>query len=585
MTQGEPGDAMFLVITGRLRAYITDGDGMEHMAREMGRGQVIGEMSLYTAEPRSATVVAIRDCVLVRLGAAAFKELLASSPRISMLLTKQIIDRLRNPQSRSDLARPVTLGLLPVSAQVDARQMAQRLAQQLSRTARVCIVDASSLDLALQQLGLADRLESKPSDDSRIGLYLDELESANDFVLLLGDDHPSAWTQHCCRRSDELLLLADADQPPVLHPTERAYLLQRNGRAEALETLVLLHPADKRCPSGTRAWLARRPVNKHLHIRPELDRDIARLARFQNYSAVGLVLAGGGARGLAHLGVVRALQEHRIEVDFVGGTSIGAAMAALVATDQPLDKVMAVAKRAFGVNPTGDFNLLPMISLIAGQRLKRVVKAAIDDLLGTQAQCEDLWKSYYCVASNYSQATEHVSSSGDLTQAILASIAIPGALPPVLHEGDLLCDGGTLNNFPVDVMRGMRGVGRVMGVSLNFKKPRRIELQEVPGSWALLRDRFRPWKQRRFKLPSLVAYLMNVTVLYSTSRLHRAQRLTDFCFNPPLERVGMLQWEKFDDIVQQGYAHGKERLATMSAEQLAAYANDGGEHHDKRISG
>ena len=90
-------------------------------------------------------------------------------------------------------------------------------------------------------------------------------------------------------------------------------------------------PADARRPRGTREWLARRPVTEHVHIRPELERDMARLARIESRSAVGLVLAGGGARGFAHLGVYKALQEQGLEIDFVGGTSIGAVMAALVA--------------------------------------------------------------------------------------------------------------------------------------------------------------------------------------------------------------------------------------------------------------
>lgn len=575
MGQGEAGDSMFIVISGRLRAYITEEDGEERMVREMARGQIIGEMSLYTNEPRSATVVAIRDSVLVRLDKEAFNQLLSSSPSISVLLTRQIISRLQNPQSRSNLARPVAIGVLPVSLLVDARHLAQELAKQLSSTATACVVDAASVDSALNQPGLASREPGDLDADHRIGLYLDELEAKHEFVLLVADDHPSAWTQRCCRRSDELLLLANADQPPVLHTTEADYLMRRNGRAEALETLVLLHPIDKRCPTGTRQWLARRQVNGHLHIRLGLARDMARLARFQSCTAVGLVLAGGGARGLAHLGIARALHEQGIEIDFVGGTSIGSIMSALIGMDRPWDEVMAAAKKAFGVNPTGDFNLLPLISLIAGRRLKRVLSSTLYELLGANVDCEDLWKSYYCVASNYSKASEHVSTNGNLAQAIMASIAIPGALPPVLHEGDLLCDGGTFNNFPVDVMRGMRGVGRVIGVDLSFRKPRRIELHEVPSSWALLRDRFRAKKQRRYKLPSLVSYLMNVTILYSTSRQRQAQQLTDLCFSPQLERVGMLQWDKFDDIVQQGYEHGKTRLASMSASELQIYRGIG----------
>jgi NTE family protein len=79
MTQGEPGDSMYLMISGRVRAYVLGDDGVERLVREMARGQIIGEMSLYTDEPRSASVVAIRDSVLVRLGKPAFNDLLASS--------------------------------------------------------------------------------------------------------------------------------------------------------------------------------------------------------------------------------------------------------------------------------------------------------------------------------------------------------------------------------------------------------------------------------------------------------------------------------------------------------------------------
>ena len=102
----------------------------------------------------------------------------------------------------------------------------------------------------------------------------------------------------------------------------------------------------------------------------------ARLARLISRTGVGLVLAGGGARGLAHLGVYRALQERGIEIDVVGGTSIGAVMAAYVAADRPIDDITANARQAFATNPTGDFNLIPMVSLIKGLRLRRIVDQA-----------------------------------------------------------------------------------------------------------------------------------------------------------------------------------------------------------------
>lgn len=571
MAQGDPGDSMYLSISGRLRVYVRDEDGVEHVVREMARGQIIGEMSLYTDAPRSATVVAIRDSVLVRLAKSEFTSLLSNSAQVSIALTRQIIQRLQSSSSRSEPARPVTIAILPITKEVQVGSFAQRLAGQLQDIGRVRIVDAAGIDLEFEQPGLAQSDVNDVDANRRIALQLDRIEAAHDFVLLVADDGPTPWTQRCTRSCDEVLLLADATQKPVLHETEKEILMQRHGRAEAAETLVLLHPADLKCPSGTHRWLARRPVASHVHIRPDLDRDMARLARIQSRTAVGLVLAGGGARGCAHLGIYNALQERGIEIDFVGGTSIGSVMAMLVASDRPFDEVVRIARRAFSTNPTGDFNLIPVISLIAGRRLRGIAETAIQELLGHNADVEDLWKNYFCVASNYSKASEHRFQHGNLVKAMVASIAIPGALPPVIHDGDILFDGGTFNNFPVDAMRGMRGVGKVIGVDLSPRKPRRIEREEVPGSWALLRDRLRPHSKRKYKLPSLVAYLMNVTIIYSNSRQHETKKNTDLYFNPPLDRVGMLQWDKFDNIVKQGHAHGVEVLSAMSVEGLGPF--------------
>ena len=558
--QGAPGDSMYLSVSGRLRAYVRDEEGVPRMVREMGRGQVIGEMSLYTDEPRSASVVAIRDSVLVRLDKAHFAELLASGSKVSMALTRQIIRRLQTQHDRNPVPLPVTISLLPVTDGIDLRGFADKLAAQLASKGRVTVIDSSAIDTALDEPDAANGQASDAALNRRISMLLDNVEAGHEFVLLVGDETPSEWTRRCCRHGDEVLLLADATQPAVLHPIETDWLAHRPPRAEAAEILVLLHPADTPCPRGTATWLARRPVTEHVHIRPDLERDMARLARIESRSAVGLVLAGGGARGFAHLGVYRALQEQGIEVDFVGGTSIGAVMAALVASDQPLAQTLEISRRAFQVNPTGDFNWLPLLSIISGRRLRRIVDRALTELLGFSADIEDLWKNYYCIATNYSQAREQPLTHGSLPKALEASTAIPGALPPVILDGDLLCDGGTFNNFPVDVMRNLRGVGTVIGVDLNFKKARRMEIDQVPGTWALLRDRLRPRRLRRYHLPSMVAYLLNVTILYSMSRQRHARLLTDLYFNPPLERVGLLEWKRFDQIVQQGYAHAVEIL-------------------------
>ena len=560
MTQGEAGDAMYLLVSGRLRTYIGNEAGEQRAVREIGRGQIVGEMSLFTDEPRSATLMAIRDSVLVRLDKAQFKQLLAVSGQVSMALTQQIICRLQTEGSRSLTDRPVTVGLIPITEGLDSRALVEGLAQQLRRTWKVAVVDAASIDADLGEPGIAQRAPADTDANRRIAVRLDEIESAHDFVLLLSDSDASAWTQRCCRHCDELLLLADADQPVRLHAIEQACLVNRPPRTEAAEILLLFHPAECQFPRHTQAWLTRRPLAGHLHLRQAQPHDIGRLARLLSRTGVGLVLSGGGARGAAHAGVYRALHERRLEIDVIGGTSMGAVFGGLMAMDIAPEVLISTMRRHFSRNPTGDFNLIPMASLIKGQRLRQMMTQTIQELTGGAAEIEDLWKTFFCVAANYSQAREQVLQHGSLLNLVMASAAIPGALPPVIHAGDLLCDGGTFNNLPVDVMRQQWGVGRVLGVDLSFGTTKPILLQQMPSSWQLLRDRFRPKKRRLYRLPSLPNFLMNVTSLYSASRQREARAQIDLYFNPPLDKIGMLQWDAFDRAVQQGYEHACQVL-------------------------
>lgn len=566
MRQGEPGEALYMLVSGRLRVYIDEHE-QRRIVREIARGEVVGEMSLYTDAPRSATLVAIRDSVLVSLDKADFNQLLATSPEVSTALTRQIIQRLQTERSLSVIDKPVTMALLPVSDGVDAAALAAELAAELSMKGRVGVLDSTVMAHHLEKASRTVDGELGTSQRRSVAMLLDEIESTHDYVLLVADAQPSDWTQMCARHADEILLLADAAAPAVLHANEKQFLVDRPPRSEAAEILLLLHAPTTVHPSGTASWLNRRPISGHLHLRVSNAPDMARLARIQSRSAVGLVLAGGGARGFAHLGVYRALREQGIDVDYFGGTSIGAVMAGFTASDLPFEKLHDLARELFARNPTGDFNFFPVISLFKGQRLRDIVGEAVDRAVGHGAHIEDLWKNFFCVSTNFSKASELVLHRGDLLKAMLSSVAIPGALPPVVMDGDLICDGGTFNNFPVDVMRQQRGVGRVIGVDLSNRKTRRIEFDEMPSAWALLRDRLRPRKQRRYKLPSLANLLINTTVLYSASRQKEAQALTDLYFNPPLDRVGMLDWSKFDSVVQQGYQHALQTLRASEATQ------------------
>ena len=554
MQQGQVADAAYLSLSGRLRVYVEGPEeGQRRAVRELGRGEILGEIGLYSEAPRSATVVALRHSVLARLEKAQFHELVQRYPQASFALTRQIIERLQTQHNSRPETAPVMLCLLPITAHVQQAELADKLRLALAQHGRTCCVGAAQVRAqALQQHGQAD--------DAACALVLDELETQHDFVLMLADSADEGWSRLCTRHADEILLLAQASEPAQIHPIEHACLSALLQASEPNQTLLLLHPAELKSPLGMRRWLDRRPVGAHLNLRPALERDAQRLARIISHNATGLVLAGGGARGLAHLGVWKELQRRGIEIDCVGGTSIGAVMGALIAADAGVEPTIERARRAFRINPTGDYNWLPLVSLIRGRRVRQLIDSTFHELTGGQADVVDLWKGFFCIASNYSRGQELRLQQGDLSQALRASLAIPGALPPVVRDGELLCDGGTFNNFPVNVMRQQRGVRRVSGVDLGARSTRRLTFDEIPGPWALLLDRLRPRARQRYRLPSLVSYLLNVSILYSVSRQAESRRQCDLYLNPPLPKIGLLQWNQFETIVSQGEQHAREVL-------------------------
>ena len=286
---------------------------------------------------------------------------------------------------------------------------------------------------------------------------------------------------------------------------------------------------------------------------------------------IGLVLSGGGARGFAHVGVIRALEEAGIPIDMIGGSSIGAVMGMVLALGAGAGAVTAAVRKAFLQHPmgniTGDYNFIPLVSLIKGARSRSAMMQAVRDATGTDViDSEDCWITFFTVASNFSTGHEAVLLRGDLARNVSASYAIPGALPPIFIGGHMMYDGGTFNNFPVDVMAQL-GAGRIIGVDLSIDREQRFDLDRVPGTLALLRDRLRPRAKRRYRLPSVPETLLRSSFITSIAKQKAMGTFTDLLFQPRVAEGRLLDWSRFDDVVAAGYSHAKDVLAGLTDEQ------------------
>ena len=278
----------------------------------------------------------------------------------------------------------------------------------------------------------------------------------------------------------------------------------------------------------------------------------------------------GGARGAAHLGAIRALDEAGIVPDIVGGTSVGAAMAAWYAMGLRGDALQAAACKVFvdSGGPTNDWNLLPMVSLVKGKKTRVLAQRAIREATGTDIGIEDTWTPFFCVAANYTTQSQTVLRKGPLWRALTATYAIPGVLPPVIIDGHLHVDGGVVNNLPVDVLEET-GAAKTICVDLIGGMYRPVGIEKLPTNMALLLDRLRPKRKRKFRIPGTVSILLNSTVLSSLERQRKMRERADLGLRPELERIGLLDWTKFPTAIEQSYVSVSKQIATLTPADLA----------------
>ncbi|MEM9733875.1 MAG: patatin-like phospholipase family protein [Pseudomonadota bacterium] len=571
--QGAQADDLYFVLSGRLRAIKDLNSGNQLVLGEIGRGETVGELAIFTEEPRSATVIAVRNSVVARMSYETLQASLAQFPGMAITITKQIINRFRRSEAaETTVEAPVTIAVIGLGG-TPLHPFVDRLIE--ARKTHSAHVDAVFTADVLGKFPSLDKPDIvQPRGD--LSRWLAQRELQNDAVFFVADSDQVDWCKTAVHHADEILLVADADSGmgPEITELEQAIWQSDDAAPQARRTLVLLHPKPKKTPSGTAKWLNTRNVDRHFHIRPNLDKDYQRLGRILAGRAIGLVLSGGGARGLAHIGITKALHERGIEVDYVGGTSAGAIMSTWIATDILGDEMVKSARYVFRESPvgniTGDYNPVPIISLLKGRRAYWITKTVSDGMTAGDIDLEDTWKTFFTVTSNYSKRQEMVLTRGNFVEAVMASFAIPGLFPPRLMNGDVLYDGGSFNNFPVDVMRKL-GASRVIGVDLMSDYAASYDLEQPPGHWALFFDRFRSRKKRRYKLPTLPATLLTATFITAMNRQRGMRDRVDLLFQPRIRGVSMLDWKKFDKMVSENYALAVEQLDAMSDEAINAW--------------
>ncbi|MCC5809641.1 MAG: cyclic nucleotide-binding domain-containing protein [Ectothiorhodospiraceae bacterium] len=567
--RGDPADAAYVVVSGRLRA--TAGELAGDVLADIGPGELVGEMALVEDGMRTATLVAARESHLARLARDDFLAALRGHPESLLGIARNALRRASGISGVCGEARRTVL-LVAAQPSVDLSRFACALVPALERLGSTRLLRQRDVEHALGARSLAQGGPDGPGA-ARVTQWLQQQEERHETLLLQSDSDWSPWNDLALRHADQVVVVSDAAVDPALtHLEQRLHEALRQvvsgGLAHVSTSLVLLHPGVDggaiETPRGTSRWLALRDVDACYHVRRGHRRDFARLARIMAGCAVGLVLSGGGARGYAHLGVMRALEEAGVPVDIVAGTSIGAVMAAFAAFDVGCEEQERRAKST--LRQTLDWTL-PLAGLVKGGQM-----AALADRETGGRDIEDLWLPWFAVSTNLTRSQVAVHRRGSITRALRASVAIPGIVPPVVYGDELHVDGGVLDNLPVEPMRRInpRGLVIAVDVALNAGPRARGDFGLSVSGWRLLADRMMPGRAAT-PVPAITATLTQSMIAGSSRARDRviADGLADLYLPLHLPRCGMLEFGTPDQIIAAGYDSAAARVREW-AEALPA---------------
>ncbi len=540
ISEGDPSDAIYFVIRGRLLATRFDEERGDHVEiGELGRGDAVGEIGLMSGTPRSATITALRDTVVAGLNEHAFLALIDRQPRLGIQIGLQAVARAE--RTRWHGAPTSVLAIANIVSGSD-ENLVKNLSRELERHGTVRKLSPSIVDATLGESGVSDSDRGDISE-IRLSRMIHEAELEADYLLVELGRSPGPWTRKALGLADRVLIVV----PPNISTAQESEMDQLLGSCPTgvKKTLVVTHSSQKVKASGSAAMKEHFAADNVIHITSGQD-DIYRLARVAVGRGNSLVLGGGGGRGFAHIGVYRALTELGFPIDCVSGTSIGGVLAAVIADVMTADEIVVWAGAHF---PDVLDYTLPIVSLTSGRRIAR----SAHDTFGTR-DVEDLWRSYFSMSTDLTTSRTHVHDAGSVALAIRATSAIPGVMPPVPLGDALLIDGGILNNLPLDVARQKSPQGKV--VAVDVAPPRGPGAHGDYGlfvtGWQALRSNF---GSGRSHYPKISAVLMRSMITASMRERDRQVRggLADCYLDLDIRGVSMLDFDDPAGVAKRGY--------------------------------
>jgi predicted acylesterase/phospholipase RssA/CRP-like cAMP-binding protein len=563
LTSGDMTDDAFIVEYGRLRTIVG-----EAFTVEVGRGELAGLLSVLTRATVEGDLFALRDTKLLRLRGSDLLRVMAADPELIVALSRYAVDAIKHSHGMgASRARPQAFTLLPTSDDPRIREVADALLQALADIAGPgSLIDSRRLqDILGREVSEGNDFESVRN---RLMAWCQTEETEGRFLLFVCDPSDTSWTRWCLQQTDRIVIVAGAEATDEIARIDRKFAGRVLAGSAVKVDLLLIQEQDIELPRGTRAWMELDCRRRHHHVRLGNAADFKRAARRMSERAFGVVLGGGGARGLAHIGVLQALEEAGIPIDAIGGTSMGSVMAAFYARGWSPKRILETASKVF-TDPRAVMDLdFPMVSILRGRKLDKVLQSLFEDM-----DISDLWLPYYCISSSLSEGQMMVHDRGPVWQSVRASCSLPGVFPPVQADGQLLVDGGIVNNVPMDIMATQCEGGTVIAVDVGGGGAKDLALgaREGISGWGLLRNRLNPVSSKE-GIANILQILIWATTLSSKQYLQHllAEGRVDLFLTPPVQEFQLLGFDAYEKLYEIGYEYTRKQLAEWDCLQQVA---------------
>jgi predicted acylesterase/phospholipase RssA len=543
--QGDISDGLYLLVSGKIVILVKTLHKQEKLVGEVRPGETLGEIGAISHEPRSGSAKALESCVLLKLSREVFTKICSEHPPVLMQTIDLLGQRSRNLTDLFAAKEPAKKHIVFLSANKKCGR------ETLITNLQEHIKGYSNVILLYDDPELYEKFPTAKV----LADYIDENEKNNEKILYVLGLKNSPLSKIAFDKVDMLYVVANGANKPYFNSFTNQRIHNKELTYKAKPELILLHESGQIKPSHSHSWLKLAKFAMHHQIRVNEVKDWERLIRFVRGRAIGVVLSGGGVRGWAHVGALKAIKELDIPVDAIGGTSGGAIVAgyfALHETWEDSRKQLQMLSQITGNAVSITKITWPAVSIFSSKEYTQALKKMFSPF-----RIENLWLPFFCVTCNLSKSDQVMHKQGLLWKKIRGSTAVPGVYPPLVINGQLHLDGGIVNNLPTDLMRRLSSsIGTVIAIELihNVTEEKHYNFPPIlPLSTMILNKLHLAHKEYRF--PHFVDMFLRSLLVGSAVKQNENAKSADVLISPDLSGYSLLSisTKQAEELIKKGY--------------------------------